>query len=385
MKPRLVACITHQPRFRVSTMHVTKGKGLLLKFGGKDADLPPKKRARKSQGPHVRFWFFTDNGIAGTKGKDLVKRPEVWKELPEGVSYLSWQLEKGKKSEHPHLQGHIELISAQYLSWLHKHISNTAGFLVRIGTADQCDVYCHKLEGRLAGPYILGAHSKGSGSRTDLVNLVSRCKQGVTWKELIESDPNMVHKYDRFISKCKTLYRPNYDPEGEGAIVHLYYGIAGCGKTKEAFVQFLGLDFYELPLSGSSSLWWDGLDRHNNILMDDFCGAASHMRLDVLLKILDRYPRRVPVKHGFEWLPGDKHIIITSNIHPRKWYKWRDREEQWPALKRRIHKVIIWCKDEALIADASFWDFDEDEDFVNYREGEQYGNVKKNMYPRKYE
>ncbi len=365
-------------------MHVTKGKRLLLKFGGKDADLPPKKRVRKSQGPHVRFWFFTDNGKAGSEGKLLVERPEVWEALPEGVSYLFWQLEKGKKTEHPHLQGHIELSNSQYVSWLHVHVSSTASFEVRIGTADQCDVYCSKSEGKLAGPWVLGAHSKGSGSRTDLDQLVTSCKQGISWKELIEENSMQVRKYSRFIALCKTLYRPRYDPDGLGAEVHLYYGVAGCGKTKEAFEQFLGLDFYELPLSGGSNIWWDGLDRQHNFLMDDFCGAASHMRLDVLLKILDRYPRRVPVKHGFGWLLGDKHVIITSNIHPRKWYTWTDREEQWPALKRRIHKVIIWKKDEAFIADESFWDFDEDKDFVHYREGNQYGNVKKDMYPRRY-
>ena len=288
---------------------------------------------KKGRGPRVKYWFFTDNGEAGLKGAALLLQPEKWKQLPAGVAYLTWQLEEGKDTKHPHLQGHLNLVKAQYVSWLHKVVSSTASFQVTHGSLSQCDTYCHKEEGRLAGPWTLGTPLKGQGFRTDLAELVSKVKEGVSWKELIADDPNMVFKYDRFIKRLKGLFRPKYDPDGEGTRVILLYGKAGCGKTRAAFDHWKDNNFYELALSGSSQLWWDGLDRHDKILLDDFAGASSHMRLDVLLKILDRYPRRVPVKGSFEWLQGDKHIIITSNIHPYKWYKWDGREEQWPALK----------------------------------------------------
>ncbi len=343
---------------------------------GEDETLPKKKKGR---GPCIRDWFFTDNGKAGDNGADLLANPEVWKELPAGVTYLAWQLEEGQNSYHPHLQGHLHLARSQYISWLHKNISPTACFKERRGTSQQCDVYCSKLEGKLSDFFKLGVSVEGKVEKADLDALVCRCIEGVSWRQLIEDDPRLTHRYARLIRHVKTLYAPRYEPEGQGAMVALLYGKAGCGKTRAAFAHWNGDDFYELPLNGSSTIWWDGLDRHNKILMDDFSGAMSHMRLDVLLKILDRYPRRVPIKGAFEWLTGDKHVIITSNIHPRKWYKWEGREEQWPALKRRIHEVYIWQDGECVLADSSFWLFEEE--FVFYENVASYGSIRKNLYP----
>jgi len=62
---------------------------------------PPKKRRKRKRGPCRRFWCFVDNGEKGTGGKDLIA--EQWKELPAGVTYLSWQLEVGEKTGHPHV------------------------------------------------------------------------------------------------------------------------------------------------------------------------------------------------------------------------------------------------------------------------------------------
>lgn len=35
-------------------------------------------------------------------------------------------------------------------------------------------------------------------------------------------------------------------------------------------------------------------------------------------------------------------IYITTNIHPRQWYDWSTREQQYPALIRRFTMVFWW-------------------------------------------
>ncbi len=315
--------------------------------------VPPKQKRKRSRGPCVRFWIFTDNGEKGKGGHELVG--EAWKDLPEGVSYLSWQLEEGSKTKHPHLQGYIELKRSRYLSWLHAHISPTAGFQVREATAEQASAYTRKEEGRLQGPFELGVLSKGIGSRTDLVEIRELIRGGSSTRDLLEDMPHMVARYPRFISLCKNIYRPKYDPKARGVKVYLYYGKTGTGKTRNVYKEWNLLpDFYEMPIA-TTGTWWDGYDRHGLVLMDDFAGKSSHMRLDTLLKILDRYPRMVPVKHDFEWyLP--KKVAITTNIHPRFWYDYADREEQYNALKRRFHKVYCYDNDGPYVAEESFWD-----------------------------
>jgi len=77
------------------------------------------------------------------------------------------------------------------------------------------------------------------------------------------------------------------------------------------------------------------------VLIDDFSGAASHIRLQNLLRITDRYPMSVPVKGGFvNW--AAQRIYITTNIHPRAWYDWSTREEQYTALVRRFTTVVYF-------------------------------------------
>lgn len=81
-------------------------------------------------------------------------------------------------------------------------------------------------------------------------------------------------------------------------------------------------------------MWFDGYEGEETLIIDDFYGWCPH---SMLLRVLDRYPFRCPVKGGFTWGLW-KNVIITSNKHPKDWYEkfdWRDDE----ALRRRIHAI----------------------------------------------
>ena len=122
-----------------------------------------------------------------------------------------------------------------------------------------------------------------------------------------------------------------------GRDVTLLYGPPGCGKTS----TFIDNEKEGCVLSAASGWWFDGSRQEEAVLLDDFDGKASKWTLCQTLQTFDRYQIRVPIKGSFTWW-CPKRIYITTNLHPRKWFEWADREEQWGALTRRFNKIITW-------------------------------------------
>ena len=86
-------------------------------------------------------------------------------------------------------------------------------------------------------------------------------------------------------------------------------------------------------------------------MLDDFCGAASHITLGFLLQLLDRYTVMVPTKGGFTWwIP--EHVYVTTNVFPRDWYKWEGRLSQYRALARRFSEVLVFYEGGCLAENA---------------------------------
>jgi hypothetical protein len=124
-------------------------------------------------------------------------------------------------------------------------------------------------------------------------------------------------------------------------ITKVYYGETGIGKTRRAFEEALSS-----PYVHSGGMWFDGYDAHEDVVFDDFGG--SEFKLTYLLKLLDRYPMRVPVKGGFvNWVP--KRIWITSNYSPKDWYP-NAKDEHCRALRRRLEKVVRFRRFGSLLS-----------------------------------
>ena len=70
-------------------------------------------------------------------------------------------------------------------------------------------------------------------------------------------------------------------------------------------------------------------------------GSSSKTRLDTVLRLLDRYIERVPIKGSHSWWTP-KRVYVTTNIHPWDWYEWAGREAQYPALQRRFTQLQLW-------------------------------------------
>lgn len=122
--------------------------------------------------------------------------------------------------------------------------------------------------------------------------------------------------------------------------VVILYGPPDSGKSRYAYDNHPLKSIWSLP--AGRDIWYDGYYGQPVALIDEFAGKASRIALAQLLRILDRYPIRVPFKGGFiPFIP--KKIYITSNVHPSQWYDYTSREYHFAALCRRV-TMVVWIK-----------------------------------------
>lgn len=179
----------------------------------------------------------------------------------------------------------------------------------------------------------------GRGDRSDLKELREAIKAGKRRRDIYDDD-NLLEpaaKYQKFFQDAARVYNRTRDEAPE---VNLLYGPPGCGKTRQVVES--EEDLWTLPLT--DGLWFDGYDGQDGALLDDFSGKFSKLPLTQLLRLIDRYVIRVPVKGGFvQFTP--KRIWITTNIHPSEWYDYSERPVHFLALKRRVTRVVVWGSD----------------------------------------
>ncbi len=300
--------------------------------------MPRSKKKRRAEGPCRRFWCATENNPTEDH---WFHRFETESRLPKGFRYIAFQLEQGEK-ETPHYQIYIELLRDRRLSWLKRHISKTAHWEPRNGTAAQASLYCTSEEykgkdkGRIRGPWTLGKISKGAGTRSDLVDFKDAIKSGKRKRDLWETHTVQMAKYRHMYDDYNRCHPPTRE---EKPIVCLLFGKTGKGKTRTVHETWKEEGYWRLPVCGGR-LWFDGYDGHKNVLLDDFNGKMSKVGRVQLLQILDRYVVQVEVKCSFVWWHPEN-IAVTSNYHPREWYKWNgDDDEGYHALARRFDHVI---------------------------------------------
>jgi len=278
---------------------------------------------------------------------------DAW--LAIGATYVVFQLERGEE-ETPHYQGYAEFAKkktynavknklADYCNW---HERFEIHFEKRFGTQQEAVAYCEKEDSRKDGPWKGGALKEGAykGARNDITPFKDALKAGKRNRELIEEFPLFCAKYPKFMNLVRESYRPAL--RSEPTTVVLRHGSTGVGKTRSTWLAHDAdaNDLYVNPIQGTG-FWMDAYDQQQHCLLDDFAGAASHVNLTQVLRLLDRYPVLVPIKGSHVWW-YPKQITITTNIHPRGWYKWARREEQYRALMRRITGIFYENMDVPL-------------------------------------
>lgn len=117
--------------------------------------------------------------------------------------------------------------------------------------------------------------------------------------------------------------------------VEIVWGDSGVGKTRYVVSKELETGLYIKP----EGQWWDGYNGEEAVLIDDCVWSGicvteqkvAGIPISEWLKIMDRYPYKVPVKGGYREFVS-KRIYFTSMYDPVKF-------EQSPGVKRRLSRV----------------------------------------------
>lgn len=245
------------------------------------------------------------------------------------ITYLCFEPEVGESGTR-HLQGYLELSARRRLNPIRKLLGGRVHLERRRGSAVQARDYCKK-ESLTNSTVIFEEYgvisSPQQGSRNDLEELRTALAEKRPLVEIADNHFNQFLKYQRSINAYRLLKSV---PRDHKSRVIVYWGRTGLGKTSRAYAESNRSAWF-YPGGG----WFDGYEQHEFVIFDDFSGAE--FKLPYLLKLLDRYPMRVPIKGGFtEWNPST--IFITSNLDPRRWYS-NAHTEHIEALLRRLDAI----------------------------------------------
>lgn len=290
----------------------------------------------------ARRWCFTLHSAEDEKGElDLDERTKevdaMWSNLSgAGATMLCLQLESAPSTGRLHYQGYVRFSKQLRLSAFIRLLPGCHAECTR-GTEPQNIAYVTKEESRIAGPWRFGEESK-PGRRTDITRVREMVVEGKSLSEIIYSEE--VNSYQamqcaRLLIRHRPMIRRDEPPK-----VFWFHGSTGTGKTRFVwdFAEEKGLDMW---VSHPENLnWFDGYDGEKVALFDDF--RASTCPFSKLLRLLDRYPMRVPVKGDFtSWNPD--YIFITSPYKPKYIYRrFEDHVEDLAQLTRRITEIRLF-------------------------------------------
>lgn len=260
--------------------------------------------------------------------------------------YLIMGEELGKEGKTPHIQGYMELKTQLCLNTIKKRIGiRTLHIEKRYGTQKQAIEYCKK-----EGKWREFGTPKQQGKRTDILKYREMIKKK-TMREILNIEDEVPNsQIIKFCEKYLTLCEEKRDWKPEVIWIH---GESGSGKTRLAHLLSKSDDKY----IKDETQWWDGYDKHDTIILDDF--RAKQMNFTYLLKLLDRYEMRLQVKGGFRQCLAKK-IIITSIHKPEVIYNFSNKEEPLKQLFRRIDKIVDISEAGNHFDNINFqkWEFD---------------------------
>lgn len=277
---------------------------------------------------HLHDMVMTAKHYCFTLNNYTDEEEQVLKELGEHdeTRYLTYGREKGESGT-PHLQGYIVFTRRIAFNTARNRVSTRCHMEKTKGSPASNKDYCQK-----DGDFVeYGTAPGGQGKRTDLDQVYDAVKTGSTRAEIGDAFKGTYLRYKRSIDQLlREVAQTIRDPANETNVI-VYWGSTGAGKTRKVWEAHP----HETIYCHTGERWFDGYQGQEIALFDDFDGSV--FKLTYFLRLLDRYPMKVPIKGDYvEWNP--KTIYITSNKAPEEWYS-NASEEHKAALLRRLTTV----------------------------------------------
>lgn len=279
-------------------------------------------------GAQARRMCFTYNNYTYAQCEDLKNYK---------CNYLVMGAEVGKNGT-PHLQGYIEFQGGKNFKTLHNAFPG-CWFVSAKGTPQQASDYCLKGEQSHEEFKLLGSKgpnfglnactfSKGEmtkqGARNDLVEVADMVAKGASMYDIASACPQQMIKYHKGILNLQTTLMHK---DRDGLVfpqIFWLWGASGTGKTYQVFEKHNRKDVF----IKDSSMWWDGYNQQDVILIDDY----EPMAFRTFLRLLDRNHMQVQCKGGFVKI-NSPFIYITCEFPPEHFYM---KENELLQVTRRI-------------------------------------------------
>lgn len=291
--------------------------------------------------PRVRNVCFTING-------DLIPLLDPTHATWQHCKFLIYQREH---ANHEHFQGYMEFTLPKTFEAIHAMQGmEDAHFEKRHGSAKQAAHYCmkpvagcectHCEEERLnptkiEGPWTYGEMSS-QGQRADLLEVKRDIDRGVSLKR-IAADPETFPVWIKYHKGLETYKRITTEPRAQKPIVFLFIGTSGVGKSRTAIALAKHLGTVYIVPPKSTGFWCDDYAQETVFIIDEMTG--SKMTPEFFNQLVDWAPMNVP-SHGTAGHQfTSKYVFITTNYHPKFWWKHRS-PNQVKQTMRRLDVII---------------------------------------------
>lgn len=275
---------------------------------------------------------------------------KIYDDNIDKIRYLIVAWEKCKKTGKEHFQCYCQLSKTIRRAGFKKLIGDNSTHLEQQrGTNIEAMTYCWKGQFKEKGTGFpqpsaifleFGRFCEKGGQRTDILLIKEEIDNGKGIHDICKTE-GLFGTWCRYHSGFEKYKQLVDDDKGKRTIrksieVILAYGDCATGKTEGIYNKEGIENCYTLENPNGDNKNWNGYSNQKILVIDDFYGW---MKLNDMLRILDKYPYRCRMLGGYRWACWEK-VYITSNKKPENWYCHVGNEKVLLALYSRISKRV---------------------------------------------